>query len=446
MPFEIPDAAAALLRSFEDPVGDAEPFPEPRSERRWPEPLEREAFHGLAGEIVRAIEPHTEADPAALLLQLLAGFGSIVGRTAHFRAEADLHYLNLFVVLVGVTGRGRKGTSWGIVDRLLGQVDPEWRKNRITSGLSTGEGLIWAVRDPIEKEQPIREKGKLAGYENIRTDAGIEDKRLLVHEPEFSRVLRVCERESNTLSAVVRQAWDSGNLNTLTRTSPAVATGAHISIIGHITQSELRKELSDTAGANGFGNRFLWCCVKRSKLLPDGGAWSAVDASWFVSQLAAACDFAGRVKEMKRDASAGDIWRAVYGDLTAGQLGMAGAMTSRADPQVMRLATLFAVLDQSIVIQPVHMTAALAIWNYCEQSVRFIFGDSLGDRSTDEIIGLLRKSPNGATRTEIRAYFKNHKSSEEIGRALGVLEAAGLARMDREKTPGRDAERWRVLR
>ncbi len=32
----------------------------------WPEPLADEAFYGLAGDIVRTIEPHTEADPAAL--------------------------------------------------------------------------------------------------------------------------------------------------------------------------------------------------------------------------------------------------------------------------------------------------------------------------------------------------------------------------------------------
>lgn len=38
---------------------------------RWPEPLDEEAYYGLAGEIVKTIAPHTEADPAGLLLQLL---------------------------------------------------------------------------------------------------------------------------------------------------------------------------------------------------------------------------------------------------------------------------------------------------------------------------------------------------------------------------------------
>jgi hypothetical protein len=33
-----------------------------------------DAYHGIAGELVRAIEPTTEADPAAILLQFLAAF------------------------------------------------------------------------------------------------------------------------------------------------------------------------------------------------------------------------------------------------------------------------------------------------------------------------------------------------------------------------------------
>src|SRR5262249_32680317 len=41
----------------------------------WPEPLGKAAYTGLAGEIVHAIAPHTESDPAAVLLQFLAQLG-----------------------------------------------------------------------------------------------------------------------------------------------------------------------------------------------------------------------------------------------------------------------------------------------------------------------------------------------------------------------------------
>ena len=416
-----------------------------KQRRKWPSDLAPEAYYGLIGDIVRAIEPHTEADPVALLLQLLTGFGSLVGRTAHFRAEADRHYPNLYVSLVGATSKGRKGTSWGIVEGLVGEVDPVWR-SRVTSGLSSGEGLIWAVRNPIEEQQPIRDKGRVTDYQTVRTDAGVADKRLLVQEPEFARVLRVCERESNTLSAVIRQGWDSGNLNTLTKNKCATATGAHISIIAHITEDELRKELSDTAAANGFANRFLWACVRRSRELPEGGAWQTTDTTSFINRLKAACDFAKQIDELKRDAAAREIWIAVYSDLSAGRPGLAGAVTSRAEAQTMRLATLYALLDCSLLIRAEHLMAALSLWHYCEQSVAFIFGDTLGDSTADDILNLLRGHPEGVTRTEIREYFKRHKAAEEIDRALTALESLGRARRSTEQTGGRPAERWRDTR
>src|SRR5581483_4114637 len=100
-------------------------------------------------------------------------------------------------------------------------------------------GLIWHVRDPIEKREPVRERGRPPRYETVVADPGEEDKRLLVVEPEFANVLKQTERQGNTLSALLRQAWETGTLQTLTKNSPAKATGAHISVIGHITADEL---------------------------------------------------------------------------------------------------------------------------------------------------------------------------------------------------------------
>jgi hypothetical protein len=109
-----------------------------RSDDPWPEPLKDEAYYGLVGDIVRTIEPHSEADPAALLVQTLVAVGNVIGRNAHFRAESDLHFTNLFTCLVGQTSKGRKGSSWGHVGRLLSMVDETWRKEHVVNGLSSG--------------------------------------------------------------------------------------------------------------------------------------------------------------------------------------------------------------------------------------------------------------------------------------------------------------------
>jgi hypothetical protein len=64
----------------------------------WPT-LADAAYYGVAGRAVRTIAPHTEADPAAILLQFLAAFGNMVGPAPHCVVESTRHNLNLFVIL-----------------------------------------------------------------------------------------------------------------------------------------------------------------------------------------------------------------------------------------------------------------------------------------------------------------------------------------------------------
>ena len=96
----------------------------------WPASLAAEALHGPLGRFVRQVEPHTEADPAAVLVQALVAFGNLVGHGPYFEAEADRHGMNLFAVMVGATAKGRKGTSWSHVHRLTKQLDETWEIGR----------------------------------------------------------------------------------------------------------------------------------------------------------------------------------------------------------------------------------------------------------------------------------------------------------------------------
>jgi len=220
--------------------------------RQWPEPLTDAAFHGIAGEYVRLVEPASETDPAALLLQFLTAAGNVIGHRPHYIVEDTQHHMNIFCVLIGLTAKSRKGTSWHRVKRMFSEADPEWARECLASGLSSGEGLIESVRDADGEHE------------------GVSDKRMLVSQGEFSSVLRVMDRDGNTLSTVLRDAWDGVQLRTMTRKSNALrSNSAHISLIGHITRDELRQNLTETDKANGFANRILWACVKRSKELAD---------------------------------------------------------------------------------------------------------------------------------------------------------------------------------
>jgi Bifunctional DNA primase/polymerase, N-terminal/Primase C terminal 1 (PriCT-1)/Protein of unknown function (DUF3987) len=437
---EVRAIAASIARY--SPAGPGTATTIKSNDPAWPAPLEQAAYHGLAGEIVAAIEPHTESDPAALLAQLLTCFGNAAGRQAHFRAEADCHYTNQYVILVGVSSKGRKGTSFGQIRNLYSEADNSWADHNVKGGLSSGEGVIWAVHDEITKREAIKEKGRVTGYQQVVTEEGICDKRLLLHEPEFASVLKVLAREGNTLSAQLRQAWDTGNLRTLTKNSPASATGAHISIIGHVTKAELLRELNSTEAANGFGNRFLWICVRRTKLLPEGGHLDPTELKAYGLRVGEALAFARSVGELHRDAAARELWFAVYEKLSAGEPGLYGAVTSRAEAQTMRLAVLYALLDRCSEIRREHLEAALAFWTYAAASARYIFGDAVGDYTADRILESLRQNPGGMTRTQIADIFGKHMAATKIDQALNLLASLGLAQVVVEQTGGRPSHRW----
>jgi len=408
----------------------------------WPAPLADAAYYGLAGEIVRAIEPQSEADPVAILVQLLVLVGNAIGRTPYFVVEANRHHTNLNVVTVGETSSGRKGVALNRARQPLALVDAVWEAQRVKGGLSSAEGLIWQVRDPIFKYERGKDGGDPVA---VMTDPGATDKRFVATETEFASVLRQFQRDGNTLSNLIRDAFDRGNLETLVKNNPAKATGAHISIIGHITRDELLRYLDSTEAANGLGNRILWFCVRRSKELPDGG--EAVDLTPFTRRLDDALHTARTIGQMRRDDEAHALWHREYGRLTEGKPGLLGAMVARAAPIVLRLSMIYALLDGSAVIRVPHLQAALAIWEYAEASAHWIFGDALGDPVADEILRALRAAPSGLTRTDIYSgLFGRNQSAARIGRALASLLEKGLTRWEREDTGGRPGERWFAVR
>jgi hypothetical protein len=387
---------------------------------RFEPKMDVEAFSGLAGRIVEAIEPHSEASPVAILLHMLVGLGSLIGRGPHALVEKTPHHVNEFVALVGRSSKGRKGQAWSVPRWLLAQADGVWASQRVVSGLSSGEGLIYHVRDPRDEQQPIKEKGRVTGYATVCVDEGVADKRLLVFEAELASVLRRMGMDSNSLSAVLRQAWDEGRLATLTKNSPLRATGAHVGLIAHVTLDELAVTLTETERANGFANRFLFHLVERSKMLPEGGEIAEATLWPLVEEIRRVVAHARRVGRIQRDAEARALWAAVYPELSGGKPGLLGAVTARAEAHVLRLSVLYALLDEAAAVGRQHLLAALAVWDHAAASAERIFGDRTGLSVADTLLRALRQR-GPMTRDALRNLFHRNKSAADLDSALSVL-------------------------
>jgi hypothetical protein len=390
----------------------------------WPAPPDPVVYHELPGEIVDRIAPHTEADPIAILTQLLVAFGATVGRGAYFQVEATRHHPNEYMCLVGDSARARKGSSWDHVHRLITMADPSLHP-RILTGLSSGEGVIWSVRDPHGP------------------DPGHSDQRLLVIEPEFASALKAASREMSTLSPTLRSGWDARPLQILTRTAPARASTAHIAIIGHITQHELRRHTTSLELANGFMNRVLLICCRRQRLLPEGGDPDPLHGTGLDRLLAAALKQARRTGQVQLDASARELWHHAYRKLAAEpQDPIVAQITARAEAHVIRLALLYALTDGQRQIATTHLTAALALQDYAARSAAWALTGATGDPLAEQIHAALLDNPAGLTRTQISSTLQHHQPAGQIDRALQALARAGRAAPTQLRTSGRPAQLW----
>lgn len=386
----------------------------------WPT-LNDTALHGTAGQIVTMVAPHTEADPAAILLQLLAVFGVTLGSGPHIVAGNDRHQAVIHPLIVGRTNSGAKGTGLGVVEAIRRRALP-WFDEFTTSGLSTAEGLIEMVRDPSGDPD-----------DNKDYDPGVTDKRLQVNETEYRSVLSRCRRDGNTLTPTLRQIWDGGTLRTLTRKhNKLTATDPHIVVIGHITPREFRSTLDDSDLSGGSVNRLLICLSRRSRLharlgnMPDK---VLAEAGRLFCEAQKKARHRGRVGFTQQFWS---MWDTAYRDLNRDRPdSWATDATARGVTQVLRLAMIYALFDDADEITAEHLDAALAMWDYAEHSARWLFStheQEITREATGGLAVFIRDGgPAGRTRSAIyRNHFKSNVKAAEITEQLTSLVHDGV--------------------
>ena len=397
----------------------------------WPDPLHPAALRGLPGDIVRALSPHSEADPAGILLSTLVRFAATVGRNPHALVGSTRHGVNLFGLLVGSTASGRKGTAEADAEALF-RLAGEHVSVPTTSGLGSGEGLVNCIRDEVRKTRVDRKSGATEEYV---AEEGVTDKRILVREAEFAHPLRTSQRDGSVLSPIIRLAYDGDDLRITTRNTPLRASEPHVCILGHIPPEELQRLLADEEVQNGFANRFVLVSVRRSKLLPHVTPVPRELSVPLAIRLRDAVLAAREVGEMTRDDAAEALWGRLYGVLAEERPGLAGALLARAHAHVVRLSCLYALMDQSATVRRSHLESAAALWTYAEASVRHVFGDMLRDRRAEELVTALRNvTPDGLKREEIRDLFSRNVSAVRLDIILNDLARAGLAHA--RKAPG----------
>jgi DnaB-like helicase N terminal domain/Protein of unknown function (DUF3987) len=403
---------------------NAEPAEEEPTINPLPDRMAEAAYRGVAGELVKTLCPQTEACAEAILGQFLVGFGNLMGPRPHWAHGGIVHRSNLFICLVGPTGEGRKGTSWGNVRWALGRCDDEWANKPPLSSMTSGEGVIRFIRD---HPGPV-----------------------IAIETEFDGLLARMRREGNSTSAVLRDAWDGPSLGVPTKNDPIFVDDSYLSVIGHITESDLVMRLKQNYIDNGVVNRFLWVNVFSDGVLPEGGDFESIEQalSPYFRDLIRAVNFAKTErfleKPIRKTRAARELWSHLYcGELRRPKGGNYAKATIRAAPLIMRMAVIYCMLDRAREIDVGHLEGGLAFWRYCDGTAAHLFGDVKTDDHLPKIIAHLESSPRWLSRTQInREVFFGRLPAGELDRLLVQAQGSGLLQARREQRGPNWLQTW----
>jgi hypothetical protein len=395
-----------------------DPHPGARRPQR-PGPTPHPAvFCGWLGETVRELDPTTEADPVAVLVNLMSAAGAIIGRRPHLWIGNDRHPALLWSLTIGATSAGRKGSATSTAKRPLATAFPEFfGPDHTPRGLNSGEGLIEYVKD---------DNGDNASPASL-------DKRLWVVESEYAVTMSRGRREGSSLPGVLRQAWDGEDLGSMVRDSMK-ATNPHIAILGHITPDEFRAKMQDSEMAGGTYNRFLPIFCHRNLILPESRGADPQLIDNVAHAWRTVLNDAAKVDEVEISAEARALYRdEIYPALTEDSAGGALAeFTARAAPYALRAAMVYALCDHGDTIQEEHMRAAWHLINYARATAAHLVGSGSGDPKLDKLAAAVRKAgPEGLTGNDIHRLFKNDRKAERERLMAALLEQAGYTRRQR---------------
>lgn len=374
--------------------------------------LREDAFYGLAGKLAQEVAPISGVSKEALLYQFLVCIGSICGPKFFYSIGGKKINPSDYLIVLGSTGASKKGTSFGDVKWFFDKYYPEFSQKKLKTGVNSGEGLINCIRDRVV----VKEKDKTGKEIEVVKDEGALSKIVLFLETEFSRLLKAGKRDGSTVTEIYRNAWDQVPLEINTSQRSIRSTDYSVSLIAHITPKEFKSLVSEIDSSNGYLNRFMFCLIGSAEPRPFPTSFEKVDFSFSIELISVLCLINSlENEELVLADSAKSLYEEYFNEYHYRAEDELSELTSRNIPHLLKMAMIYAILDQSFEIKIEHLKAAKALVDFSEASIRNIFKDKMFSRKEMKVLKFLGQNSGHILRSKIQSdCFKNNSSKDEL--------------------------------
>lgn len=326
--------------------------------------LHSKALANPFGRWAEQLSPYTEGSTVGVMATLISAFSGYVGPQVRVQMGAGSMPLSTWFVLVGQTGKGRKGATWRVTQPVITKAFKSWAASNIVAGVpATGLGLAAVLEESSGPLFVLEQEG----------DAFIDASKKGVKIGEY-----------------LRKAWDGAEIKHKTSQSDILIEDPHFGFVMHVQPSNWAKISGSRDATGGTFNRFAPLWVEQSKTVPLFGGPDATETFEEVAKLLRTAatnakestelvtvpdELAKRFEEHHRPAAEG---------LTNGSEELA-QMAERALAYLVRFAALFSLADHRDEISEHDLDSALELVRYMVESVRYVIPQAGGESLASKI-------------------------------------------------------------
>ncbi|MFC9974279.1 DUF3987 domain-containing protein [Spirillospora sp. NPDC127200] len=355
------------------------------------------AFDNPFGRMAEALAPYTEGATVGVMVTLISAMSGYVGPTTRVGEDLELSSpLSAWFVLVGVSGRGRKGRTARISVPVVKKGLSGWADKHFVTGVpNTGLGLMETL---VEHNAP-----------------------LWVLEEEMDQFLEATK--DRKIGVYFRKAWDGAPIAHKTSKSDLKVSNPHLAFLGHVQPKNWRKVSGTSDASGGTYNRFLPIHVEKSKTVPRFGGprpGPAIEEQAKIFRKIGV--FAREVDLVKITPELAvrfeEHHRPIVERMTEDSEEMA-EMAERSMDYLVRIAALYALGDQRDEINERDLDSALELIRYSNETLRYVL--KIGDESITNKIKKALAEHGELSMSELWDHVGRNKTRRDILDAIKTM-------------------------